>query len=392
MLEMAAVSFNRVRLEYYVNKGIKRAIWLQYLLKRPSRLFGTVMLGVNIALQVGSQSSREFYRAFNLDPDIALVTQIFFVVIVAELAPLFAAHRYAEHVIMLGIPIVYATQRVLAPLIWVIGFISRMVGRLFGVHRESPDPFLTREELQKVIETHEEGVIEGEEFNLVVANIFSLRNKKAAHVMIPLEKVEMIPSNGTIAGLRQKMTSHPPNFIAIFHKTRSNIVAMAFLRDLVKLADKKTVRDFSRPPWFITYDTPLIHILKQFRRNNQSVAVVLNADGFAMGILTLNVILEEIFGDWASPDGRKELPITTVIERTFPGNMRIEDFNQEFGVHLDPHGVETLAELMMKLLEHIPEKGESITMGGFEFIAEETTLLGVKTITVKTLEAYSGFD
>lgn len=385
MLEMAAVSFNRVRLEYYVNKGIKRAIWLQHLLQKPSRLFGTVMLGVNIALQIGSQSSREFYRALHLDPDIAAVTQIFFVVIVAELAPLFAAHKFAEHVVMLGIPLVYATHILLSPLVWCIGLLSRLVTLLFGSNRVTYDPFLSREELQKIIESHDERTLEGEEFNIVVSNIFSLRNKKASHVMVPLDKVDMILSNATISQLRQKVVNHPLPFIPIFHKTRTNIVAMAFLRDLVRLSDNKVVRDFSRPPWFITLDTPLIQILKQFRSNNQSVAVILDTNGFAKGILTLDAILEEIFGEWAPPVTRKERR-TPVIERTFPGNTKIADFNREFEVDLDSHGAETLAQLIISLLGHSPEKGEGVVVGSFEFIADETTLLGIKTISVKTLE------
>src|SRR5271168_1923794 len=99
MLELASVSFNRVRLEYYVAKKIKRAMWLHYLLQKPSRLFGTVMLGVNVALQIGSQTSREFYSSVGLDPDLAPLTQVFLVVILAELTPLFAARRYPESVV-----------------------------------------------------------------------------------------------------------------------------------------------------------------------------------------------------------------------------------------------------------------------------------------------------
>lgn len=386
MLEMASVSFNRVRLEYYVNKGIKRAIWLQKLLQKPSRLFGTVMLGVNIALQVGSQSSREFYKALNLDPDIAAITQIFFVVIIAELAPLFAAYRYAEHVIMLGMPIVYGTYRLLAPLIWFIGLLSKGVAKLVGSTKESLDPLLTREELQKILESHEEGFVEGEEFNYVVANIFSLKNKKASHVMVPIEKIDSIPSNATIFQLRQKIGQSAASFVPIYHKTKFNVVALAFPKDLVRLGDNKIVRDYARSPWFITMTTPLIQILKQFRSNNQSVAVVLDANGFATGILSLAAILEEIFGQWGLPEMKKPMQ-TIVIERSFPGNTKIADFNGEYGANIDSRGAETLAQLMITVLERLPEKDESLVIGPFEFTAEETTLLGIKTIHVKTLES-----
>ncbi|MCC5832993.1 MAG: HlyC/CorC family transporter [Chlamydiales bacterium] len=382
MLEMAAVSFNRVRLEYYVSKGIKRAIWLQYILQKPSRLFGTIMLGVNIALQIGSQSSREFYRAIGLSPDLAPVTQIFFVVILAELAPLFAARRFSEHVIMLGIPIVYATHRVFAPIIWFIGLITRFVHRLFGKKEEAFDVFLSREELQKVLESHDEE----SEFNIVVSNIFALRNKTASQVMTPLSQIEMIPSGTTIADLHKKLSESAQRYVPLFHKTRSNIVAVAIPRDFVSLPDNRYVRDNARPPWFITSSTKLLPILGHFRRNRQSVAVVLDLEGAAIGMLTLDAILEEIFGERPPVEEGLKRAKLPMIHRTFRGNTKISDFNKEYGTYLPSHGVETLAQLMISQLDHTPTEGDTLIVGAFELIAEETTLLGIKSITVKTLE------
>ena len=193
MLEMAAVTFNRVRLEYYVAKGMKRAKWLQFLLKKPSRLFGTIMLGVNIALQVGSQSSREFYRALNLDPNIAPLTQVFLVVIFAELTPLLAARKYAEHVVMLGIPIVYATYRLLFPVIWCLEWITLGVSRLFRSSEHGLEMFLSRDELEHIIESHEDDAGNGDDFKHVVSKIFALKGRLAAHVMTPLSKLPPTP-------------------------------------------------------------------------------------------------------------------------------------------------------------------------------------------------------
>ncbi len=382
MLEMAAISFNKVRLEYYVNKGVKWAIWLQYLLQKPSRLFGTVMIGVNVALQVGSQSARELYRALHLNPDIAAITQVFFVVIVAELAPLFAAHRYAEHVVKLGIPIVYATQYLLAPIVWIIGFMSKGLSRLFGKKSRPEDPFLTREELQKIIEAQEEG--EGEEFSRVVSNIFTLKTKKADACLQSLEKVVMLPANASVSHLRETLAHTTQAFIPLFHKHRSNVVAIAIPKDLVGLSDNKTVRDFSSPPWFITIQTPLLQILEQFQKNRQAVSVILDSQGSAVGILTLDAIIRELFGETIPDAEAGEEPLIPVIERSYPGNTKVSDLILEFGLHIDARGAETLAQLMITELERPPEEGESVFVGPFELIAEETTLLGTKTVLVKT--------
>ena len=117
MMEMSCVSFNKVRLQYYVSKGNIRAKWISELLNSPAKLFGTTLIGVNAALQFGSECARQFYQSLGLSPDWAALSQIFLVLILAELAPMFAARRYAEHVCMLGIPIIYVFSKVMVPLI-----------------------------------------------------------------------------------------------------------------------------------------------------------------------------------------------------------------------------------------------------------------------------------
>jgi magnesium and cobalt exporter, CNNM family len=118
------------------------------------------------------------------------------------------------------------------------------------------------------------------------------------------------------------------------------------------------------------------------------VAVVLNERGLAMGILTLDAVIDEIFGrfdQWDSFEEVEPLMHDILVDRTFPGDMKIADFNRQFHVHLSAQGAETLEELFVQTLGHPPAKGESVRIDDFELTVEETTLLGIKTISVKSL-------
>lgn len=381
MLELAAVSFNRVRLIYYTTKKIKRAIWLEHLLKKPSRLFGTVMIGVNVALQVGSQTARNFYSSINIDPDFAALTQVFLVVIFAELVPLFAARRYPEHVVMLGISIVYATSKVFAPLIWLLSQLTHLCYKLLGMKGEAFDLLISREELQKVLESHEEE----NDLNIVIEGIFSLKNIEASHVMTPLAEIDSIDAHATLGPLRKKLFASKQTFIPLYEKHPSNIVAIAHVRDLSRLSANSRVREYARPCWFITASTTLMPILAQFRRNKQSLAVVLDQSAAAIGILTLDTIMEEIFGDYPNKQELSVHEALPLIHRTFAGNTRIKAFNEEYKVHLSSHGQETFAQLVTALLDHPPTVGDTVVIDNFELIVEETTLRGIKSVTVISL-------
>ncbi len=381
-VEMAAISFNSVRLQYYVAKGHRRAIWLNYLLQKPSHLFGTSLLGINIALQFGSECARHFYESIGLNPDWAPVSQVILVIILAELAPLFAARRYAEHVAMLGVGLIYFTSKLMSPLLWVLDLVIRGLHTLIGGARGEVVLTVSRDELQRIVEEHEgEPTTEGDEFNAIVRNIFGLRNKSAGQAMTPMHLIKAVDSGSTVAHFRLVLKESGEEYLPIYHQSKKNIVGVATAREMVRAPDNRRARDQARPPWFITEETSVLEVLKQFRHNNQTVAVVLNETGQAQGILTLADILEEIFGaSTPTPTQLRQL-----IDRTFPAETLVSTFNAQYDAHLEGSPSTTLEDLLHQHLGRHPAKGDTIRLGSFELRAEEATLLAVKTVSIRSI-------
>ena len=249
MLEMAAVSFNKVRLQYYISQKSRSALWLFYLLNHPALLFGTTLIMVNASLLIGSECSRRFYDALGVSPVWAPFTQAFLILVFAETAPMFAGRRYAEHAAMIGVPILYVCALLLKPFIWMIDLLCKGVNRLCGASFSS-NIYLSREELQHVIESREEKVLSEEkgEFTTVVMIIFSLKNKTAKELMLPLKEVRMSSTHALVSDIRRLVEKEYTPYIPLFHKNYDNIVAIAYPRDLLRLSDEKKVRDHARSP------------------------------------------------------------------------------------------------------------------------------------------------
>lgn len=383
MSEMACVSFNRVRLHYYVSKGQRRALMLSELLHNPSRLFGTTLIGVNVALFFGSECAREFHMAIGVNPDFAPLTQVFLVVIFAELAPMFAARGYAEHVAMLGIPLLYASTKVLTPFTWILGAITRLISRGGSVESQI---FLTQEELQKILEEQEEEQLyasDRDQFNAITSNIFSLSKKTAKQIMTPINRIVMVAANCTVDEARSVFAGSKIGYLPIYQHQITNIVGIAFPRDLIRSPDSRKLREDARMPWFVTETTLLTHLLKQFRSNNQEAAIILDQQGNAIGVVTLDDVVEEILGKRGVLVGPKEaVKRRIVIDRTFPGSMKVSDFNTQFGVTLDKDVDLTFEQLIEQRLGHHPRVGESLFVYPFELTVKETTLRGIKTISI----------
>lgn len=384
--EMALVSFNRVRLQYYVSIGTRRAIWLNDLLKIPSRLFGTTLIGITASLVIGSECARRFYESIHLDPDWAPLTQVPLVVIFGELAPMFAARRHPEQAAMLCVPIMVVFAKLVSPITWAFDALSRLIHKMLGKNIEATS-VLTREEVRLAFQEKEESP---DEFNAAVSQIFQLKNLTAGELMTPVAEVQMAPSYATLADVRHLLSVHYAPMIPIYHRTMHNIVSIATLKDLLPLEDNKRVIDAARSPWFVTRDTSILQLLQQFRRNNQSTAVILDANGLAAGILTLDQILEQIFGEEFQEglveETRQKPTLRKIhIERTFSGDMSVADFNRQFETSLPFQEGDTLSDLLLKELDHLPVKGEVVRLQGLEFTVEEPTLRGIKTLSVRSI-------
>ncbi len=381
LFEMACVSFNKVRLQYYVSLGQKRALWLNYLLQRPSRLFGTTLIGINVALQVGSECSRRFYESVHIDPDWTPFSQLIIVVIFAELAPLFAARRHPEQAAMALVPVMMVLARLLAPVTWSFDALSRFIHRLMGKSKDAP-LFLSREEVKMTFEEKEEGE---DEFNRTAGQIFQLKSKEARELMTPLARVQMAPSIASLTDVRHLLSIHYAPFVPIYHRYPHNVVAIAHLRDLLRLKENQPVLESSRSPWFVTQGTSILEILNQFRSNNQSVAVILDPSGQASGILTLDDIVAQIFGieeHGAAPAVASSLH----IERTLSGEMDAAAFNREFQADLSYSPGDSLSDLILRELDHLPAKEETVRIGSYLFTVLEPSLRGVKTLSVRTFQ------
>ncbi len=371
MTEIASLSFNRIRVQYYVSQGNRKAVWLNHLLNHPSHLFGTALIMINLSLEIGSEASRQLYQSLGMNPIYSPITQIIIVSIIGELAPLFAGRRYAESAAMIGAPIIYFLSFILRPIVWMFESCSYIISRYLAPE-ETPH-LLNREEFQQLLE-------EGKQ--QLVRKIFFLRHKRAGDLMRPLNETPLIPSSATLSSLRSMQFALEIESIPIYHKEKSNIVAVAHLKDLLRIGETKKIRDYASPPWFISREEPLTSLIRRFFSQKESVAIVLNASGAVSGILFLTDIMDEIFG---TNEAMVNYP-SMMIDRTFSGDTKISDFNSKYGSHIDNSKGETLEKLINYLLGHPAALGETVRVDCFEMRVKKLSFMGkIELIIVRTV-------
>jgi len=391
LFEMACVSFNKVRLQYYVSLQKRRAVWIHFLLKRPSRLFGTTLIGINTALQIGSEASRRCYESLHLDPDFAPITQVFIVVLFAELVPMTIARRHPERIAIFLAPLMMVFAKLLTPITWAFGQFSKVIFKMTSKSPTTP-LFLSREEVMMTFEERDTGA---DEFNDIVRGVFQLKNYSAAQLMQPLANLSLFPATATVDTVRSQLQRSYTPFVFVYTREKlpsgpklsllpSDIVAIIELRDLCSLSGEQQILQHGKSPWFIPKQTSVAQILDQFRKNNQRVAVILEPSGEACGILTLDHIIDAIFGpEEAAPDAVLD---TKFIDRTLEGSMLVSDFNRQFHANLPEEIDATLSDLILSSMDHPPARGETCRIGRYEITVLEPSLRGVKLLNICTVQ------
>jgi putative hemolysin len=292
--------------------------------------------------------------------------------------------------VKLGVFFIYASAKLMTPLLWIVGLVSKICHLIIGGSEEEANQYLNQEELQKILEEQSDEIPadnEIAEYSAIAANIFGLRRKDVRMVMDALNTVPLLPSNATVGQFTALLCKTDADFIPLYHRELSNIIGIVYPRDVLRGVDTRRVREYSRPPWFVAEAATIMQILKQFRLNNENIGVVLNHEGKAIGVVKLATVLAEIFGKMkysGQKAGSKQEAMFMLIEKTFPGDMTVGEFQAQFGALLDKDASLTLSDLIHRSLGHLPERGESIFIPPFELTVKETTLRDIKTVTIST--------
>ncbi len=376
MQEMACISCNKLRLDFAASQKERSAIWLQKLLDTPQLLFTTTLIAVNVAMMISSESSRRLFEAWGLDPNLAPLAEIPLLVIFGELIPMFAARLYPDHASRLGIPILYATACILSP-------ITSAISYFFHKKEKKPHrPFLSRDELQKLLEEHQAGYL-GEEQTPekdIIANIFSLKKMQAFQLMQKLNQVISLSSHTTVGELREVMKKTNQTFFPVYHRSKTKIVGMLYLQSVLNASSNKRIDEYTETAIFIPQDLYSLDIINKLQEEDSSGAVVINAKGEAKGIVFLEDLIDELFGT----EAKRESHEIRYLEKTIPADTNIAEFNELYDTDIEASDCTTFGELIEKTLGRHPHVNDTITIDPFELTVKETSLFKAKTVQIRS--------
>lgn len=383
-MEIAFVSANKLKIELDGKQGSFLAKILAGFLKKPSRFIGTMLVGNNIALVIYG-----IYMAKILEPKIALYTHseaiilivqtilsTILILITAEFLPK-TLFRINPNLVLrfFAFPLLIIYWILLLPMLLVIS-ISEMLIRLFSKEVTKADELnFGRLDLEHYIKEGTENNEDQEEVDheiQIFQNALDFSKIKARECLVPRTEVVAMDVEDSIENLRNKFVETGLSKIVIYRDNIDNIIGYTHSFELFKKPE--SIKSILLPIPILAISTPANEILKILNEQKKSIAVVVDEFGGTSGILTIEDVIEEIFGEIEDEHDKEELIETKINanEYLFSARLEVDYLNDEYNLNLpESDNYETIAGLIIDKFESIPKMDEKIDFDQFEFTVKK---------------------
>ena len=385
--EIALVNSDKFKMHHKANQGNRGAKLVLKLFQTPDVLLGTTLVGTNIStIILTTLGTMMMIRWFGQVGDlyaVLLFTPLF--LILGEIVPKSVYQQKSNEIA----PVIVFPLRVFSilfyPLVFVFSRIARLCARLVGGGKAEQNVFITREQMRMVVDMAERGAHVDVFDRARIKRAIRFADTSVGEAMIPVAEITAINRNrrdsrSAITLVRRRGYNRLP----VYSRNISNIVGVVTLTtwDLMDpdLPDRP-LEALIKPAYYVSSYQTIDKLLPVLRRRDDHMAIVVNEFGSAIGMITMEDILEEVVGeidvgyDFEEYLPRRKRIFEMLDEETYLMDARlpISEVNEVLGASLPAVESHTIGGLMMSRMRHIPREGEYMVEAGFRFTVTEAT-------------------
>lgn len=406
-MEIAYVSSNRIHIEIEKKQEGFLAKVLTKLTAKPSKFIATMLIGNNIALVVyGFYMGDVLMNWFQtltftntfvnaLITDFNLLTQTIIstlvILVTAEFLPKVFFQIYANFLLkFFAIPayIFYLVFSIISEfVIWISDIVLK---NFFKTEGDEVQLAFTKVELGNYISEQLETVEEHEEVDSeiqIFQNALEFSEVKSREVMIPRTELVAVEIHDSVKSLNELFTSTGFSKILVYKDTIDDILGYVHSFDLFK--KPKTIKSIIMPVEFVPETMLIKDVLNVLTKKRKSVAIVLDEYGGTSGIMTVEDIVEELFGEIEDEHDSIELLEEKLDDSNFNLSARLEvDYlNETYKLDLpENENYETLGGLIVNSTEEIPEQHEKVKIGNFLFTILEVSNTKIDVVSLEIIK------
>lgn len=368
--EIAVFSLQSHRVEAMAATGGPGTATLARLREDPHRLLVTVLVGNNVVnVAIASVVTALLVARFSAGVGAVVATVVVstLVLLFGEIAPKSYGLGNAESVARRAAGPLRLVQRLLLPVVVVFDAANGAFTRLVGGSPDIERPFVTRADVAALVATAEEhGAIDAGE-QALVGRALAFGDVPVRRVMVPRADVDAVPETATVGAAVDACVAARRSRLPVYREDPERVVGYVDLRDLVGADRDAGVDEFLLPVLHAFEGRAADDLLAEFRAERLEVAIVFDEFGAVEGIVTAEDLVEALVGDVFDVDEPRD--VVRVDDRTVSarGVAPVAAVAERLGVDLPAPESGTVAALLVDRLGRVPERGESVAVGGATF-------------------------
>lgn len=373
--EMAYIAANKLKLEVKTRKKDLLSKNVAYYLSKPNIFFSTILLGNNIVnIAFASLSAIILSSLFQLNEIQILSVTTILLLFFGELIPKYFAHETADNFIILSSSILRIITVILLPIIKALTFISdKLTASISSQKAENISHLFDKEDIKALLdEGHKAGKVLPQEKN-IIEKVIDLGEQKVYEAMRPRTEIVGVEINSSIKEVHKTFIDSGFSKLIVYEDNLDNIKGVILAKDL--FSNPKSINEILREIKFYPETKKSIEVLNELLESKISIAVVVDEFGGTAGIVTMEDIIEELFGEIKDEYDVEEHICRRISQDTYliSGKVEIDHLNEKYRIGIPEGDYETIAGYIENRIGRIPKQGESFLIDNYDIIIVKAT-------------------
>ena len=391
-MEIAFVSANKLKVELDKQSGMRYSRFLEGVLQSPAKFIATMLVGNNIALVVYGVMMAKL-----LEPTIEQYTQSSFLVLLiqtiistlvilvtAEFLPkAFFRINPNQFLKVFAIPLFFFYY-LLWPIVRITIFMSKIGLRIIGAPLEEEDAVFRKIDLEEYLKSSSKDEQDDVEVQML-QNALDFSSVKVRECMVPRTEIVAVDLSQSIDDLAKVFVKTKLSKVLVFEENIDHIIGYAHSIEMFK--NPSSIRSILLPIPIVPESMLANELMETFTKERKAVAVVVDEFGGTSGMITIEDVMEEIFGEIEDEHDEEQLTeeILSSGELRLSARLEVDYLNEKYNLDLpESEAYETLGGLLVENFESIPNEGAEITIGNYTFTAEQVSETRIEKVLLKS--------
>ncbi len=398
-IEIAFLSANRLQMEIQSKQGSWSGKLVTYFLNAPSRFIGTCLVGNTLALVIFGNSMAALFEpvlianlpgSLNNEPSVLLIQTVLSTLVILATAEFLPKSVFLinPNFMLSALAVPFAAMYVLLkPVTFAILNLSTLVLKhIFRMNYSEEKPVYGLTDLNHFLRNMQKVSHEDEEISLdkrILHNALEFGTVQVRECMVPRTEIVGLSIDEGIERLKSVFIESGHSKIVIFRESIDD--PMGYCHSAALFRNPQAIEEILTPIILVAETEMANDLMVQMIREHRSLAIVVDEFGGTSGLVSMEDIIEEIFGDIEDEHDADDLVEQQLDERTFLLSARLEvDYlNDHYHWQLPAGEYETLGGLILAYTEDFPKKGESIIIPPFTFTIQATKGNRIETLRVE---------